>query len=231
MDKLTGCSPIQHILEFLGAHWGHAGRTPLALHFGDPDAETIAARTLGLCDLSALPKLGVKGKKAAAWLKERGIEVPEDIYEVRSRGVDGIIARIGGNEFLLEDGLKGESDRTGGGVRELSEQLGSAEGGVRGGVYRVERQEATFLLSGVRALEPLAQVCGVDFSEVVAGRLIYTRFAVVSVAVIFAPIDGLPVYRIWVDSTYAEYLWENLSQISAELGGRVVGARWMTKEQ
>ena len=97
MDKLTGRSPIQHLLEALGAHWGHAGRTPVALHFGDPDAETTAARTLGLCDVSALPKLGVKGKKADAWLKERGVEVPADIYAVRSLGVDGIIARIGGN--------------------------------------------------------------------------------------------------------------------------------------
>jgi len=186
----------------------------VALSFGDPEAERAAARTLGLCDLSALPKLGVKGRKAAEWLQACGVEVPEPLYEVRNLGVDGIVARIGANEFLLEAGLKGDS------LAELSEQLGSAAGGV----YSVERQEATFVLTGVRALEPLAQVCGVDFSKTVARRLVYTRVAGVSVAVISTPLDELPVYRIWVDSTYAEYLWENLSQIVAELGGRVVGA-------
>lgn len=217
MDKHTGRSPIHHLLEALDPQWGLAGCTPVALHFGDPDAEAKAARTLGLCDASGPAKLGVRGEKAAGWLKDHGVEAPEEIYEVRSLGADGILARIGSNEFLLEDGLKGES------VVALSEQLRSTGEGPRSGIYRVERQEATLLLSGARVLELLAQVCGLDFSEMVAGRLSYTRFAGVSVGVMLCPVAGLPVYRVWVDSTYAGYLWENLRQISAELGGRVVG--------
>ena len=36
--------------------------------------------------------------------------------------------------------------------------------------------------------------------------------------------DGTPTYRIWMDNSYAGYLWDMLEQISGELGGRVVGA-------
>jgi len=220
MENITGESPIHHLIDSLGPQWGYVGRTPVALHFGDPGAESEFSRTLGLCDVSAWPKFGVKGKNAARWLIERYIDVPDDIYDVRTLGNDGIIARIGPNEFLLEDGTTGTA------VAALSEQLESAEGRV----YRVERQEATFLLSGAKALEPVAQVCGVDLSKLLVRRLIYTRFAGVSVGVISAPVKGLPVYRIWVDSTYAEYLWENLSQISGELGGRIVGVGCLNRE-
>ena len=217
-DTLSGRSPVHHLLEALGARWGQTGRTPLALDFGEPQAEASAARTLGLSDVSALSKLGVKGKRSASWLKEQGVDVPEEVYEVRDLNPEGVVARIGRDEFLLEDGIRGAS------VAKLSESP------VGGSVYRQDRQDATFLLSGARARDLLAQVCGVDFREVAPRRLIYTRVAVVSAAVIFDPIEGLPVYRLWVDSTYAEYLWEHLSQIATELGGRVVGAEClMTK--
>ena len=37
--------------------------------------------------------------------------------------------------------------------------------------------------------------------------------------------DGdVPVYRVWVDFTYAASFWEAAALIAEELGGRVVGA-------
>ena len=34
-------------------------------------------------------------------------------------------------------------------------------------------------------------------------------------------------YRLWVDYTYAEYLWETLADICRELNGGVVGAGYI----
>ena len=39
---------------------------------------------------------------------------------------------------------------------------------------------------------------------------------------------GQPLYRFWVDPTYAVSFWEVLTQTAGELGGRVVGRRMET---
>jgi sarcosine oxidase subunit gamma len=97
--------------------------------------------------------------------------------------------------------------------------------GAEPAVYRVERADATFLLSGTRSREVLAQTCGVNFAAVPAHKLVMTRVAVATCSILPQPIGDLSVYRMWTDYTYAPYLWQTLLEIIDELGGGVVGAQ------
>lgn len=211
---MPALSPVHHLLEPLGPHWSRIGDAPIAAHFGALEAEVVAAQALGLCDLSALPQLGVKGPAADPWLRQQGVEVPAELYEVRALGDGGLIGRVAADEFFLESGTAGRS------VPDLAERLAT----VPGGAYRVERHSAAFLLSGSRRLEVMAQTCGVNLAEAAPRRLIYSRVAVTSCGLLPDRLNGAQVLRLWVEPSLAVYLWQTLAEISGELGGRIVGA-------
>jgi sarcosine oxidase subunit gamma len=201
------------LLERPTTQWGRVAGMAIALHLGAPQEEAAAAAVLGLCDLSALPKLGVKGRGAEAFLRDQAIDVPAAIYDTRPLADGGLIVRLGASDFFLE-GVSGE----------VLPRLSVALAGAIPGVYRVERQDATLLLVGTRAQEVLAQVCSIDFRTAPSGRLILTRAAGVNCGILPESIGGRPVYRFWVDPTYAVSLWQMLAEIVEDLGGRVVGA-------
>jgi sarcosine oxidase subunit gamma len=201
-------SPVHDLLLSRNAQWGRLAGAPIALRFSD--AEEEAARELALCDLSALPKLGLKGAGAEGWLRGHQIEVPPATYDVARLPDGGLIARLGGADFFLE---AGPSD-------EVLPRLGT----LPADVYRVERQDATFLLSGARALRVLARLSSIDFATAPPRRLILTRAGGVTCAALPDRDGDVPVYRLWVDFTYAASFWESVVEIVEELGGRVVGA-------
>jgi sarcosine oxidase, subunit gamma len=207
-------SPVHPLLESRGAQWGQLAGAPVALRFGPAEEEAAALPTLALCDLSALPKLGVKGPGAEAWLRGREIDLPPATYDTRTLADGGLMVRLGPGEFLLEAGAAGE----------LLAHLAAGLAEAPGGVFCVERQDATFLLSGARAVEVLAQLCSIDFRSAPPRRLILTRAGGVNCGVLPDAAAEVPVFRIWVDPTYAVALWEVLAEIGEELGGRVVGA-------
>ncbi len=213
-------SPVRHLLEARGAEWGRLGDTPVALRLGPPEAEAEAVRSLALCDLSALAKLGVRGPGAAAWLSGQGVDVPPATYDTRPLAGGGLIARLGAADFLLEGGFSGVS------ISELSASLASVPR-----AYRAERADATFLLAGSRAAEVLAQLCSIDFRAALPGRVVLTRAAGVNCGVLPDLVRAAPGFRLWVDPGYAVYFWETLAGIGEELGGRVVGAAALYPDQ
>jgi sarcosine oxidase subunit gamma len=89
------------------------------------------------------------------------------------------------------------------------------------GVYRVPREDATFLLAGPQKHSVLSQTCGFDFRSTPPRRLVYTRVAGVSCAIL--PDAG--AFRLWLDPSFAAYLWHELAAIVEELGGRVQMAK------
>jgi sarcosine oxidase subunit gamma len=206
-DTAERRSPVHHLLDSRGAEWGRLGDALIALGFAPVEDEAVALRTLAVCDLSALPKWGVKGRGAETWLRERQI-VPQAIYDTRSLGHGGFIARLGSADFFLEGGISG---------RVLPDETAAF-------VYRVERHDAAFLLAGSRSLAVLAQLCSIDFRSVVPGRVLLTRAAGVNCMVLPEPNGDPPSFRLWVDPSYAVFFWETLVEISEELGGKVVGA-------
>jgi sarcosine oxidase subunit gamma len=206
-------SPIQHLLEACGAELRDFGGSCFAVRVESDAAEARALTSLGICDVSGLQKLGVKGPDAAAWLHSVGIDVPAKILGSDPLPEGGVIVRFGRDEFFLEDGI------TNAALPKLTTKADSH----RGDLYRIEHDEATFLLVGDRANKVLAQTCGINFGEVAAQRILFTRVAGVSCGIL-PESANVSTYRLWFDPSYAVYLWTTLVEICESLDGRVIGA-------
>ena len=206
-------TPVHDALDALGAQWRTINGAEFAVSLREEPAGDEPV-PVALCDLSGLEKLGVKGSGAAEWLSNADTKVPADIYESTPLTGGGLIVRLGTDEFLLEDEIGATI------VGQLSDRLGSGTQQV----FRVEHQEATFLVAGARALDVMSQTCGLDLRDPVAGRVVLTRIAGVSAILLPQSIREETGFRLWVDPSYAHYLWHQLATIAESLGGRVVGA-------
>lgn len=197
-------SPIEHLLNGVTRVGPQQTEVRLASPWTDGPPDNTALQNLLLGDLSSsTSKLGVKGPRAASFLESQGVQLPAEIYATAAYGVEGLVAKLAEQEFILETAADDQVfDRLENGLSELPS-----------GLLRVEHQEATFLLCGRRANEVMSQVCAIDMSQVHPGTLVLTRVAVTSCAILREPWPEVLAYRIWVDASLAEYLWETLSTI------------------
>jgi sarcosine oxidase subunit gamma len=220
-------SPLHDRLEPLGPLWSEVNgmATPLLFStpgFSNPARISNPARfpdpgepSLALTDLSALQRAGLKGPGAADWLHARAVPVPQQPNTWSPLDGGGLVARLGRTEFLIEDGLRGDTAST------LRTELGAGAPGV----YAVLRQDAALLVRGAALHELFAQTCNVNFAAIPPQERAATLTMMVGVAVtvIDTSLDGDPTYRIWCDGTLGVYLWDTLLEIAAELGGGPVG--------
>ena len=214
MHNETRNNPVQQCLNGRNPQWMQVAGMPTAAHVDGDPADAQAVGTVALCDVSTLTKLGLKGSGAADWLAEQGVNVPSAIYSACPLGDQGWNIRVGSDEFFLESGLANVT------VPALEAAIAASTVDVR----PVERQDATFLVTGPRSLDLLGQTCGVDFRKASRHCLVMTRVAGVSCGIFPDATGGADVYRLWLDPSYAVYLWETLEQICIQLGGQVVGA-------
>ncbi len=161
----------------------------------------------GLCDASDRAKLGIKGPRLLRWLAEQGLPCPQAVFEVSRSDGEFLAARVGSDEVIFE--ASHDAARL---VAVEAALLGSPSG-----VYRVEQQAATFLLSGPDAPGFWAQTCALDISSAPIERILYTRVAGISCAVIPEVIRETRAYRIWVDYSYGPEFWNTMSEIMREL--------------
>jgi len=199
---------------------------PVPLDFGDPAAEREQAETLALCDVSALPRVTLKGPGAQTFLTEQGLPGLGEIYEWRPLAGGGLIVRTGAAEYSLEDGPGGDL------LTRLDKAIENRKAKSENPVYRALRQDAAMLLPGRRAVEVLAQTCGYDFRgeagsqskiENQKSKMVMTRIAGVSCSVLPRQFNGIVAFQLWTDGSYGLYLWETLLEIVRELGGSVAG--------
>src|SRR5690606_6981065 len=94
-------------LEHLHARFADVEGMPVAVSYGDAAKEKAAAADLGLCDVSFLSRVTLKGPAAATVLGSKQIAVPEKVLDVATIHGGGIVARTGSSEFFIEDGLRG----------------------------------------------------------------------------------------------------------------------------
>lgn len=213
-DPLIKQSPIHHLLELQQPEWSQNTAVPIVLRYQGDAVERTAMQTLGLCDLSGLNKLGIKGSDSENWLVDQKIDVPTTNYESRRLTDGGYIVKLAADEFLLESGPRNE----------VVPSIDASPKPNGHQVVRVERQDATFLLVGSRSIDVLLQTCGVNFKDAVPGNLVFTRVAGVSCGVLPELVERLPAYRFWFDSSYAVSMWQTLNEICQELGGNIIGA-------
>ncbi len=215
MATPTRISLLHGCIAALNPTWIEIHRMQVPLSFSTAVDEDRVRRRLGLCDVSCLDRFGLKGPGAAEWLACQGVNPPAGINRWEPLNGGGVIARLGTNEFFIEDGIQGSFATT----------LGSALGRGTPAVYPVIRQDAAMAITGREAGSLLAQTCSFDFNgfDVNERLVVMTSMVGVSVLMIRSLRDEVPCYRIWCDGTYGPYLWRTLLEIAEELGGAAIG--------
>ena len=154
-----------------------------------------------------LGKLGAKGPRLVEWAEQHALALPARIYHTRPVGADGVLARVGAGELILECRP----------ADELWARLNAALEAAEAGVYRVEQQSATLVVRGEAGEGIWAQACAVDLARAPAGRMVYTQVAGAACGVLPHGAGGQRAYRLWVDYSLATYVWEALAAIAADL--------------
>ena len=152
-------------------------------------------------------KLGAKGPRLIEWAEQHALALPARMYDTRPVGADGVLARVGIGELILEC-QPGD---------ELWARLNAALETAEAGVYRVEQQSVTLMVQGDDAEGILAQACAVDLAREPVGRMVYTQVAGAACGVLPHDEDGQRAYRLWVDYSLAAYLWEALAAIAEDI--------------
>ena len=196
-----------------GAEFAERADSAVAVTFpGNP------APPLGLADLSPLPRTGVKGPRALAWLAEQGWPVPAAANEAAATDADDLVLRLGDREALVLAAPGG----SGKAVRDLEAAIPGA------GAWHVPRRDShcSFLLQGEEAVPCLAKLCGVDLrpAHFRAGAIAQTSVARLNAVVCRPPRDtNGRSFHVLADSASATWFWDTLLDAMAEFGGAPLG--------
>lgn len=207
-------TPITYALAQLNPTMGTLNGMKVALEFEGALIENARKSMLGITDVSCFSRVGIKGPQAVKWLASQDIKTPADINSwIEHNGT--LVLRLGGSEFLVEERNSGLP----------SEKLASFDQATTTGVYKVQRADASFILSGSEALNMLSELCMMDLrdSALGANTVVMTQVAGISATLLRQQLNGEQVYRLWCDGTYGSYMWDMLLEVAGELGGGAVG--------
>jgi len=214
-------SPVQMDHEVVSVtDWIEFDSGTLPGIYSSTNIEQAARNRLAICDLSLFPRIVFKGPKSEAWLKSHGLAVPKLVYEWRDMGMGTLIIRTGPQEFLIEDS-PGEYKTS-----ELSACFTPNETGV----YRADRQDAEFALSGLMLPEVLCRICSLNTKELF-GKFVFSQVIGINCAMLYPSIADIPLVRIWVDYTYGRYVWKQLLSLIQEFDGEKIGIRSMLQNE
>lgn len=208
-------------LDALGAAFEEVNGCAAAMTCGsEAGAEAAQARSLALCDLSALKRAGYKGWSTADWLREQGVELGDDSNRAYPQADGTRIARLSPGEALLLGDLAGESPL----IDRLADSW-SMESAA--GCYRVPREDASCWLkiTGEHAAAMFAKVCAVDLRphNFDTNQIAQTNVARLNAIVIRDDLGPALAYDLLTDIASAVYLWHSLLDAMGEFDGKPVG--------
>ena len=207
-------SPVAYAQKELSAKWGEVNGMRVALELAAPAVEKARKDVLGVTDVSCFQRYGVKGPQAAQWLVEQALAIPSAPNSWTLSEKKSLVLRLGSSEFLVEDQPGGSAC-----------QILNANKKAVAGICKVQRADASFVLSGSEVLNLLSELCLLDLRDkaLPANGLVMTQVAGISATVLRQQLDGQQIYRLWCDGTYGAYMWDVLLEIAEELGGGAVG--------
>ena len=214
MQNAKLVSPVAFAYSSRNPSYGVVNDVQTALSFTSLDEEKIRNQNLSICDVSCLNRTGVKGPQAENWIQSLGTILPHAVNSWTSENNGALVLRLGRGEFLIED--EPENALTG-----MINEAPVKEGGV----HKVVRNDASFIVSGELTSALFSEVCAIDLDggALESNRLVMTIIAGVSATMLKQTWNNQPVYRIWCDGTYGPYLWKTLLGITEEYGGGPVG--------
>jgi sarcosine oxidase, subunit gamma len=171
---------------------------------------------LTLADLSLIPRWGVKGRDALAWLAGQGAGVPARDNAAETQRDGALIARLSPGEALVLAALPdGQS------VLKPAIEALPPEG--LGACYPVPRWDSHcwFAVAGADAPRMFAKLCGVDLAvqSFPDGSVAQTSVARLSAIVIRHDIGNAVAFSLLADTASAEYLWDCLIDAMDEFSG------------
>ena len=217
----TRRSPLYRALAADGARFEPLGGYAVARDFGrDAAVKAAQAESMGLADLTPLPRIGFKGWNIGPWLAGAGAEMGEASNRAYRQADGTRIARLAPGEALVL------ADRSGAGplIESLDRAWSMAEAD---GCFRVARDETScwLLLTGAHAPSMLAKVCAVDLRPraFAPDAIAQTNVARLNVIVIRGDVGPVPAFDLITDSASAVYLWGALLDAMAEYEGAPIG--------
>ena len=213
-------SGLYRKLRKQGAVFGEIAGGALPARYRDEGDEVMIAEKLGLAELSALPRLGFKGRSVLSQMNTDGVTLefrPNRAFRQKDGTLAAVLAMT---EVLLLSPLDGVAPKIGELLSYWS--IETADGG-----YPVPRQDShfQFLITGKHASSMFAKICGVDlrpksFDDLAIAQ---TSIAKSTAIVIRDDIGKTPAYHLLGDSASAGYMWDCLLDAMDEFGGRPVG--------
>jgi len=218
-------SCIYRLLQQAGARFAPISDAAITVDFGKPiEAEAAQARTMGIADLSVLPRTGFKGVGTVEWLTSQGLAIGPHSNRAYPQPGGELAARLAPTEIFLIDSLAANGEL----IRRLNAawSWGSERPRTLIG-YPMPRSEshAWFMVTGERVSAMFAKICGVDLRlhRFAVGAIAQTSVAKMSAIVIRADLGGTPAFHLLADSASAEYLWTCVLDAMAEFDGAPVG--------
>ena len=217
-DSVLRRSPLyrRHLQD--GATFVDVGDELLVGQYQTPILEQEAARRLSICDLSTLPRGGLSGSGAGAYLASGYIDLPPAHDESRRQVNGDTVARLSAAEYLY----LGSSALLG-----AASEVPAWSGNAAAKAYALPRRDSHcwFVLTGSDAAVALSKVCAVDFRshKFADGRVAQTSLAKISAIIIRSDFGETPGFFVLASSAATEYLWECMIDAMDEFEGRAVG--------
>ena len=223
-DKLPR-SPIYRQLVERGAGFAEVAGAACAMDFGgDLEADVALARSLAICDLSALPRAGFKGREARSWAGAQGLAISPDnnVSVIQEDGA--LVARLADSEVLILSDLAAMSG--------LCQRITAAwSPDPDPGAYPVPRRDTScwFMISGAHGDALFAKICAIDlrphkFPNLAVAQTSIARLnGIVIRADSIGPGGDCLAYHLLTDSAAAGYMWMCLLDAMEEWGGAPVG--------
>lgn len=218
-QELKRRSLLYRRLADAGAAFESVSDAAVPMNYPSADEE-VQARAMGIADLTAMPRIGFKGKDTPAWLEENGLQLPTEPNRAVRQQDDALVVRLSNDEHLVLEDLEVNS----GTVARLNSQWSLRSDRM---CYKLLRDHSHcwLLLSGEHTSAMLAKVCGVDMraDRFPAGSVAQTSVARINAIVIRDDLGATRAFHILADSASAEYLWFCLRDAMAEFSGSIVG--------
>ena len=213
-DQHLRRTPLRSALEKAGARWTELDGIAISDGLGSVEA----ARQLAITDLSPLPRLGFKGRETISAMQKRGIKVEATPNRAFRQPDGGLCLVLAASEVILLSPLAGDNGR----LQALHDswRLDDAER-----TYPLLRSDshAWFVVSGAKAPEMFAKICGIDLrlAKFADLSIAQTSVAKISAIVTRADIRDTPAFHILADSASALYFFDCLIDAAQEFGSTI----------
>lgn len=185
--------------------------------------ENLQAQSLGLCDLSTLPRTGFKGRGTIDWLKHQSVIFPSTVNTTAEQSSGSLCARLSDQEVLFLSDLKAQAED----VAQLNQSLEKLTEDRFQQTYQLPRADSHcwLAITGSKAAKLMAKLCAVDLrpDRFQNGSIAQTAVAKLNSVIIRQDIGNTLCVYLLCDATYVEYIWDCLLDAMDEFSGRVVG--------